>query len=101
MAYNLIISDNADADVDVIVAYISRELCNPDAAVGFLDRLSQCYDRLEDSPMLYALTQHPVFQTLGIRRAPIGGYGVFYRVMGDDVQVVRVLSDLEALEGKL
>ncbi|MBR2798934.1 MAG: type II toxin-antitoxin system RelE/ParE family toxin [Clostridia bacterium] len=101
MAYNLFISENADADVDGIVAYISTELHNPDAAAGFLDRLSLCYDRLEANPMLYALTSHPVFQTLSIRRAPIGGYGVFYRVMGDDVQVVRVLSDLEALEGKL
>ena len=101
MAYNLIISDNADTDVDGIVAYISRELCNPDAVAGFLDKLSLCYDRLEDNPMLYALTPHPVFQALGIRRAPIGGYGVFYRVIGNDVQIVRALSDLEALEGKL
>lgn len=101
MAYNLILSDGADADVDGIVAYISRELCNPQAAVAFLDRLSRCYDRLEENPMLYALTPHPVFRALGIRRAPIGGYGVFYRVVGDDVQVVRVLSDPEAAEGKL
>lgn len=101
MAYNLVISDNADADVDGIVAYLSGKLGNPPAASGFLDRLSACYDRLEDNPMLYALTPHPLFRALGIRKAPIGGYGVFYRVVGTDVHIIRVLSDLEALEGKL
>lgn len=38
---------------------------------------------------------------LGIRKAPIGGYGVFYQVENDVVHIIRVLSDLEALEGKL
>lgn len=101
MAYELIITDDADADVDGIVGYIAGKLGNPEAAAGFLDRLSACYDRLEDNPLLYALTPHPVFHALGIRKAPIGGYGVFYRVGEECVQIVRVLSDLEALEGKL
>ena len=101
MAYNLIISEKADADVDGIVAYIALDLGKPSAAPSVPDRLSSCYDRLEENPMLYALTPHPLFQAFGVRRAPVGGYSVFYRVAGMDVQIVRVLSDLEALEGKL
>lgn len=101
MAYDLVISDNADRDVDGIVSYIAVELANPPAASAFLDRLSACYDRLEENPALYALTAHPIFRALGVRKAPIGGYGVFFRVDGDRVYIIRVLSDLEAVEGKL
>lgn len=101
MAYNLIISDNADNDVDSIIHYIAVKLCNPSAAASFVDRLSACYERLEENPMIYALTPHPIFHALGIRKAPIGGYGVFFRVDGNDVHIIRVLSDLEAVEGKL
>lgn len=101
MAYNLIFSDSADADVDNVISYIAQKLGNPSAASGFVDRLSACYDRLEDNPYLYALTSHPVFHALGIRKAPIGGYGVFYQIDGQTVRIIRILSDLEALEGKL
>ena len=101
MAYNLIISENADRDVDGIVNYIAVKLCNPPAAASFLGRLSACYDRLEDNPLLYALTSHPLFHALGVRKAPIGGYGVFYRVDGMNVYIIRVLSDLEIVDGKL
>lgn len=101
MGYNLIISDYAEADVDGIVAYIALEPANLSAASGFLDRLSACYDRLEGNPMLYAVTPHPVFRAMNIRRAPVGGYCVFYRVVGGDVKIVRVLSEREAMEGKL
>lgn len=101
MAYDLIISEKADGDVDHIIDYIAVRLNNPQAASAFADRLSACYDRLEDNPFLYALTPHPLFHALGVRKAPIGGYGVFYQIDGQTVRVIRVLSDLEALEGKL
>ncbi len=101
MAYSLLISDKADRDVDAILNYIAVELANPQAAAALLDRLSACYDRLEQNPMLYALTAHPLFHALGIHKAPIGGYGVFYRVEGTDVHIIRVLSDLETIEGRL
>ena len=101
MAYKLIISDSADADVDGIVESLALKLANPPAASGFLDRVSACYDRLEENPMLYAMTAHPLFRALGVRRAPVGGYGVFYTVCGTDARILRVLSDLETAEGKL
>lgn len=101
MAYKLSISEKADLDVDSIVHYIAVELANPQAASSLLDRLEACYDRLEENPMLYALTPHPLFHALGIRKAPIGGYGVFYQIENEVVHIVRVLSDLESLEGKL
>lgn len=101
MAYKLIITDRADADLDGIIDYIAFELSNPPAATALLDRVSACYDRLEENPHLYALTPHPVFQTLGIRRAPVGGYNVFFRIADGEVHIVRILSDLEAIEGKL
>ncbi len=101
MAYDLIISENADGDVDRIIEYIAVRLCNPQAASSFADRLSACYDRLEENPFLYALTPHPLFHAMGVRKAPIGGYGVFYRIDDRDVNILRVLSDLEILDGKL
>ena len=101
MDYELYISEAADRDVEQTIDYIALRLHNPPAAAGFADRLSACYDRLAQNPALYALTPHPLFHALGIHKAPIGGYTVFYQYDNTRVTVVRVLSELETLDGKL
>ena len=101
MAYNVLISESADHDLGEIVDYIAGKLANLPAASRFLDRVEECYKRLERNPMLYAVTTHPMFGALGIRKAPVGGYCVYYTVEGNEVRVVRILSELESTEGKL
>ncbi len=55
MAYKLIITNNADSELDEIVRYIAEHLDNAKAAASFLDSVESAYDRLTDNPHLYQL----------------------------------------------
>ena len=48
MAYNLIITNNADSEPEEIVRYIAEHLDNTKAAASFLDSVESAYDRLTD-----------------------------------------------------
>ena len=78
MAYKLSISPSAVEDLDEIVAYIARSLDNPAAAAAFLDKVSSCYDRMEEMPYLYEECRDPNLRALGYRRAVIDHYVMVY-----------------------
>ena len=80
MAYNLIITKNADAELDDIVRYIADHLDNPKAASGFLDSVEAAYDRLTDNPRLYQLCINLALEKSDYRKVVIGNYVMINRV---------------------
>ena len=50
MAYNLIITQRADEQIDRLTAYLVINLKNPGAASHFLDEIETIYNRLEENP---------------------------------------------------
>lgn len=80
MAYNLIITNNADSELEEIVRYIAEHLDNTKAAASFLDSVESAYDRLTDNPHLYQLCDNPAFERRDYRKVVIGNYVMIYRV---------------------
>lgn len=93
MAYKLIVSKEAQKDIDDIVHYIAVELVNPAAAAGFLDDLEKSYHAVVNNPRMYSLCIDTRLSRDGYRKIVIKNYLILYRI--DDeakaVFVVRII----------
>ena len=78
--YNIKIAPAAMEELTAIVRHIARDLHNPAAAQGLLDRIETCYTRLETSPYLYELCRDPQLKLRGYRRVILKNYIMFYAV---------------------
>lgn len=93
MAYRLLVSEDAHADIDEIVRYIAHEIKNVQAATGFLDDIERSYRSVVENPMMYGLCNNKRLQVEGYRKIVINHYLVIYRV--DEAQktvfIVRIV----------
>ncbi len=97
MAYELVVTRKAEADLDAIIGYIMNELCNADAASEMLDAVGASYDALEDNPHLYPVCVQPILYRCGYRKIVIKRYLLIYRVneAQKTVFVERFFSELQ------
>ena len=87
----LIVSPLARADMREIGDYVSRELCNPSAALRLIRRFQEAMLPLREfpesgSPLLAAGKQSAPYRYL-----VCGSYLIFYHTAGDAVHIDRVL----------
>lgn len=103
MAYKLIITQKAEADLDTIIGYITGKLCNAEAAATLLDEIESRYNALEENPHLYPLCVQPLLRRGEYRMIPIGGYLLFFRIdeARSIVYVERYFSRLQDYADKL
>lgn len=80
MAYKLSITNNAAAELDDILSYLSKYLDNSAAASDFLDKVEESFHRLSDNPKIYQLCDHRDFKEKGYRKVVIKNYIMIYRV---------------------
>lgn len=80
MAYNLVITQMAESELDDIVCYISDDLKNPPAAVSFLEQVENCYNHLVDNPFIYSLCDNPELKNKGYHKVVIKNYIMIYKV---------------------
>lgn len=94
----VIVSDLAAADIEAIADFIALD--NPQRAASFARELGEACLGLADGPFRFAQLEDYAHRRY--RRRIHGRYAIIYRVDGDDVIIVRVLSSLmemhEALE---
>ena len=93
MAYKLIISKDAHADLNDIVRYISFELKSVQAATTFLDDVEESYNRLAVNPFVYAKCSDPLLERREYRKIIIKNYLILFRVEEDNqaVYIVRIV----------
>ena len=103
MAYRLIVTQSAEADLTSIVAYLVSELYNPDAAANLLDEIEKRYAVLEENPFLYARCTHPLLLPGEYRKVVIGSYLLIYHVeeFSGVVYVDRFFNELQDYADKL
>ena len=92
MTRRLVITPAADRDVEEIAAYIGRD--NATAAQRFISAAMAAFQGLLEMPNIGSrvVTDDPRLGRLRHRRVPrFGNYLVFYRVMDQAVEIVRVL----------
>ena len=91
--YNL--TDEALQDLDDIFKYLSSY--SLDAADRFLDALEKKSENLVAFPQMGKSYEDLAPQLRGV---PIDGYIILYRLMGEDIEIIRIVSgyrDLKSL----
>ncbi|MBO5485507.1 MAG: type II toxin-antitoxin system RelE/ParE family toxin [Eubacterium sp.] len=78
MIYEVITTEQADADLRGVYEYIALELFAPDNAAGQLDRLEEHVIGLEEFPEKFRLYEKEPWRSRGLRVMPVDNYLVFY-----------------------
>ena len=93
MDFNVKFSDQAFDDIDDIIDYIKNELCNPQAAARFFDKINQKTLLLGKNPYTYPLYHDEELSAKGLRFVVIGNYLMFYTIDEDSsvVNIARVV----------
>ncbi len=91
MAYDLLITQAAHADLEDALDYISDNLSNPTAAANLLDEVEKCYEQLKEFPFLYESCRDARLCDLGYHKVPIGNFVLVYRPdeMAQKVYILR------------
>lgn len=93
MIYEIVITEQADADLRSIYKYIADELQSLQNASGQLDRLEQNIMKLDQLPERFRIYLKEPWLSRGLRIMPVDNYTVFYIPDPDKaiVTVVRVM----------
>jgi plasmid stabilization system protein ParE len=86
--YNVIITVEAQRELDEIVQYIAYTLKNPKAADDFLDDLEKCISNMELHPRFYPLSSDTRLAEQGYRKAAIKNYVMLYKINTGEKQAV-------------
>lgn len=78
MAYEVITTGQADADLRGIYEHIAFGLLSPDNAAGQLGRLEERIMGLETFPEKFRLYEREPWHSRGLRVMPVDNYLVFY-----------------------
>jgi len=90
----------ADADVDEAADYYAEQE-SMDLALRFLDAVERAYKFIAQNPQTGSPGQYDAPQLDGVRRWPVPGfdsYLVFYRLVGEWIEIVRVLHGARDIE---
>lgn len=83
----VVLSREADADLERIGDYIARE--NPARAETFVDEIERSCLGIGDAPRAYPLVAR--YEQSGVRRRVHGNYLIFFRIDADAVIILHVL----------
>lgn len=83
----------AETDLEEIWWYIAQD--NPDAADSLLDAIEECCRALAQFPKMGRSRDelHP-----GVRSLAVGNYLIFYLLIPDGIEVVRILHGMMDIE---
>lgn len=93
MDYKIIISNEADRDIDEIVRYIAEILKNPIVARNLLNEIEKSYIQISQAPESYSYCSDKRLRDKGYRKILIKNYILFYRIdyKNNIVYVMRVI----------
>lgn len=89
--YRIRVNPLALKDLQEIKAYITKELCNPDAAAGVIKKIISRYEQLVEYPMMGTGLSTVLNVNTDYRYLVSGNYLIFYRVEGEHVSIYRIL----------
>jgi len=78
--YDVIVSPEAEADLERIVRYLAVDLGNPPAATALVDKIDARLRALETMPAKFSFCKDSVLRALGYHRAAAGNYLILYRI---------------------
>jgi toxin ParE1/3/4 len=102
LKYDIVRSPFVDTDIAGLADFIARH--NYDAGLRFFDAVEQTFDVLSEMPTLGSLYEFPDAAVSDLRAWPVKGFPnhiIFYRIVGERVEIVRVLRGARNLPGIL
>ena len=88
----------AQTDLEQIFDYIAVELCNPKAAVDQINAFETAFAAVCSYPESCPLVNNEYVKDKSLRKLVVNHYIAFYRVKGEEIQVVRVLYGMRNYE---
>ena len=89
--YNIRFLPLAIQDISEITDYISDVLTAPQAAYDLLTKIDEAMESLEQFPFAFPTYKDAAFAKSGYRIRSVGNYLLFYVVVGDTVEIRRVI----------
>lgn len=100
MAYEVVLANEAVADIDGIMEYVSVTLCDPSAAKKLFDEIVRTIDAVKNLPYGFPVCRQKQLAAKEIRWAPAKNHTIFYVVSDEKIVILYVKysrSDLEKL----
>ncbi len=90
MDYNVIVTQDANKDLDEALDYIANHLKSPTAAKNLLEKVEKIYTELTFGPYIYAWCNQERLRDKGYRKVVVNNYIIIYRV-DEDHKTVYIL----------
>ena len=103
MAYKIIVTADAEADLDAFVRYLLFEKKNEQAASNLIDDFEATKATLENVAVSLRLCENPYLNELGYRRINFMSHRYFmlYRVDKDTVCIDNIFHELQDFENRM
>lgn len=88
--YFYIILRKASQDLEEIFKYISIDLSNPGAAKKLISEFLEAFDRICLFPFSCPLIDELFIKEKDIRKLVVDNYVVFYKIVGFEIQIIRI-----------
>ena len=103
MAYNLVMTEHAEEQLDSLVYYLLYRFKSKQAARHLLDGIDNVYSILEENPLQFPRCRDTYIESRGYYEAtvPQMDYMVIFSIEEDTVNVVGIFHQLENYSQKL
>ena len=103
MEYRVLITSDAEADLDAFIKYLLVEKKSEQAASNVLDDFEITKQNLARVACILKLCNNPRLKELGYRRINFQSHRYFmlYRIVGDTVIVDNIFHELQDYENKM
>lgn len=101
--YEVVVSPEAEADLDRIIRYIAADLRNPPAATALADKIEARLCELETMPGKFSFCKDAFLRAMGYRCAQVGNHQIIYRIdeTAKRVLIVHFYHTLQDYESNL
>lgn len=88
MAYNIVITQQADREMDQILAYLTQQLFSEQAAAALVVQYTDVLEKLEQFPNLFETVRNVGQVGKEYRKFRMGNYVGVYRVQEEEKRVI-------------
>lgn len=89
--YNIEYSKESKQDLIGIKQYIKYNLQEPETAQKLISNIRKEINNLKNNPEIHAVIDDDILKKLEIRKLIVDNYIVFYRILANNIQIVRVM----------
>ena len=89
--YKIEYSKDSKADLAGLKRYIKYNLQEPQTAENLISKIKSEIRKLKDNPEKFGVIDDDYIKKIEIRKLIVNNYIVFYRIIDDNIQIVRIM----------